>query len=116
MKVIIFVLTFFFFQAEDGIRVRTVTGVQTCALPICERGALPGPELLVRVGEDRLQEHRAARRVDRVVDEAERAHDGVRSEERRGGKESRSRLSQNYIILIVLSFGCLFRYNRMVLI
>src|SRR5438094_7949597 len=25
----------FFFQAEDGIRDRTVTGVQTCALPIC---------------------------------------------------------------------------------
>ena len=25
---------FFFFQAEDGIRVRLVTGVQTCALPI----------------------------------------------------------------------------------
>src|SRR5438094_7182480 len=32
----------FFFQAEDGIRDRTVTGVQTCALPIsafmCFRG------------------------------------------------------------------------------
>src|SRR2546430_8481237 len=27
-------LTFFFFQAEDGIRDLTVTGVQTCALPI----------------------------------------------------------------------------------
>src|SRR5437867_8901486 len=27
-------LCFFFFQAEDGIRDRTVTGVQTCALPI----------------------------------------------------------------------------------
>src|SRR5207248_7023886 len=27
---------FFFFQAEDGIRDRTVTGVQTCALPISE--------------------------------------------------------------------------------
>src|SRR2546427_11303579 len=27
---------FFFFQAEDGIRDLTVTGVQTCALPICE--------------------------------------------------------------------------------
>src|SRR6266478_8390636 len=26
---------FFFFQAEDGIRLLTVTGVQTCALPIC---------------------------------------------------------------------------------
>ena len=25
---------FFFFQAEDGIRDGTVTGVQTCALPI----------------------------------------------------------------------------------
>src|SRR5207245_6384322 len=29
------VLVFFFFQAEDGIRDATVTGVQTCALPIC---------------------------------------------------------------------------------
>src|SRR5207248_3624522 len=27
---------FFFFQAEDGIRDRTVTGVQTCALPISD--------------------------------------------------------------------------------
>src|SRR6266540_5968577 len=27
-------LVFFFFQAEDGIRDRDVTGVQTCALPI----------------------------------------------------------------------------------
>src|SRR5699024_12133994 len=29
-----FVLYFFIFQAEDGIRDRNVTGVQTCALPI----------------------------------------------------------------------------------
>src|SRR5437667_12099760 len=29
------ILFFFFFQAEDGIRDRDVTGVQTCALPIC---------------------------------------------------------------------------------
>src|SRR5256885_2135309 len=28
-------LCFFFFQAEDGIRDYKVTGVQTCALPIC---------------------------------------------------------------------------------
>src|SRR6266478_9139293 len=28
---------FFFFQAEDGIRDLTVTGVQTCALPICRQ-------------------------------------------------------------------------------
>src|SRR2546430_5851735 len=30
----------FFFQAEDGIRDLTVTGVQTCALPICDRDQL----------------------------------------------------------------------------
>ena len=29
------VVWFFFFQAEDGIRDYKVTGVQTCALPIC---------------------------------------------------------------------------------
>src|SRR5260370_12760842 len=29
---------FFFFQAEDGIRDSSVTGVQTCALPICLTG------------------------------------------------------------------------------
>src|SRR5205823_10402958 len=27
----------FFFQAEDGIRDKLVTGVQTCALPICRK-------------------------------------------------------------------------------
>src|SRR5690349_23012355 len=31
----------FFFQAEDGIRDLYVTGVQTCALPICRRGQGP---------------------------------------------------------------------------
>src|SRR6266508_5656244 len=30
-----FIFFFFFFQAEDGIRDGHVTGVQTCALPIC---------------------------------------------------------------------------------
>src|SRR2546430_4451680 len=31
----------FFFQAEDGIRDLTVTGVQTCALPISRTTSLP---------------------------------------------------------------------------
>src|SRR5438309_11376693 len=31
---VIVIVFFFFFQAEDGIRDGTVTGVQTCALPI----------------------------------------------------------------------------------
>src|SRR5688572_32847266 len=34
----------FFFQAEDGIRDLTVTGVQTCALPICCRNMSYAPE------------------------------------------------------------------------
>src|SRR5260370_19395503 len=33
-SVIVFFVCFFFFQAEDGIRDSSVTGVQTCALPI----------------------------------------------------------------------------------
>src|SRR5258708_8695771 len=49
----IFFFFFFFFQAEDGIRDDLVTGVQTCALPICDlslaariqRRLLPEPGL-----------------------------------------------------------------------
>src|SRR5689334_24750345 len=89
----------FFFQAEDGIRDGTVTGVQTCALPILcigHRGgghrpqtvrAVPGSRrggcgcqdrtvsLALRSDEQRPREYRDAR--------------GVRSEERRVGKEWR---------------------------
>src|SRR2546427_13310733 len=43
---------FFFFQAEDGIRDLTVTGVQTCALPILPHARLLGqrPQLGSRIG------------------------------------------------------------------
>src|SRR2546427_9871381 len=47
-------LLFFFFQAEDGIRDLTVTGVQTCALPI-SRHSLGVPvwrDLVVRGAAD----------------------------------------------------------------
>src|SRR5438067_10097303 len=37
-------MVFFFFQAEDGIRDRNVTGVQTCALPIFPQGRVPHPD------------------------------------------------------------------------
>src|SRR5256885_8180051 len=39
-------LFFFFFQAEDGIRDYKVTGVQTCALPICVRVPRSSTELV----------------------------------------------------------------------
>src|SRR4051794_41970684 len=83
---------FFFFQAEDGIRDGRVTGVQTCALPISRNSA--SSTLSSTFG--RL--HRI-RYVDESVLDAElrgqpvaqRADAERRSEERRVGKECRSR-------------------------
>src|SRR5256886_15815673 len=46
---------FFFFQAEDGIRDLTVTGVQTCALPIYEKEIAAGLALLLIVLYDIFQ-------------------------------------------------------------
>src|SRR6266496_5613540 len=68
----LFFYCFFFFQAEDGIRDLYVTGVQTCALPIFQAGCVG----LVAAG--RVQQD------DFAVG---------RSEERRVGKECRSRWS-----------------------
>src|SRR5438046_3696483 len=80
---------FFFFQAEDGIRDWSVTGVQTCALPIWV--ALYQGERSVAA----LRRHRA--RAQRGVGRAARRRrgelqraDAGRSEERRVGKECRS--------------------------
>src|SRR3712207_8766013 len=47
---------FFFFQAEDGIRDIGVTGVQTCALPICRPAG--GKTLPPRVQRRRSRLHR----------------------------------------------------------
>src|SRR5205823_11472476 len=55
---------FFFFQAEDGIRDKLVTGVQTCALPIyCTVTGLSGagPDSLLVALYDRTDELRAQR-------------------------------------------------------
>src|SRR5437762_8646470 len=64
------VVFFFFFQAEDGIRDTSVTGVQTCALPICHsshdgpRGVLRGravaQDLFDRAGKPRRKIGRAS--------------------------------------------------------
>src|SRR2546427_9525518 len=78
---------FFFFQAEDGIRDLTVTGVQTCALPIS-----PQVENLLR---ERARS-RAPVRGDAGADARRAPRRGAphaRSEERRVGKECRSRWS-----------------------
>src|SRR6267143_4941812 len=51
---------FFFFQAEDGIRDGTVTGVQTCALPILADGLVHAGE---RVGVPGLMRPTGSRNV-----------------------------------------------------
>src|SRR2546421_2054751 len=95
------VFFFFFFQAEDGIRDLIVTGVQTCALPILFPGSAR-PRSGVGGGRDR-RPHLAD--IDRrqcprdtpcpTAGDAHRDADGIhrRSEERRVGKECRSRWS-----------------------
>src|SRR5438067_8863148 len=89
---------FFFFQAEDGIRDRNVTGVQTCALPISRR---PQADARQRArGHRRLGRRAVLHEGDREpVVERQLVGGGNpevlrrtrRSEERRVGKECRSR-------------------------
>src|SRR5206468_9374243 len=77
---------FFFFQAEDGIRDLIVTGVQTCALPI-----LPCASIIRSCNCPR----RATSRANTTRARASSASSTwtTRSEERRVGKECRSRWS-----------------------
>src|SRR5256885_3320793 len=94
---------FFFFQAEDGIRDYKVTGVQTCALPIL--GELPAedknrvyfytifPNLLLSLHPDYVMFHTLRPEApDRTHITCEWLFH-ARSEERRVGKECRSRWS-----------------------
>src|SRR5690606_39815661 len=97
-------------QAEDGIRDFHVTGVQTCALPIFEATAYGvafhrgNQRLARRFGENSKATARlalalhAAARLDQIgtggkgpARASNDAHEQARSEERRGGKECRSR-------------------------
>src|SRR5574343_68111 len=63
------ILLFFFFQAEDGIRYRDVTGVQTCALPISpflKNYTMKYPNYNMKTATDRICE------LQRERDEVER--------------------------------------------
>src|SRR2546427_4545737 len=75
---------FFFFQAEDGIRDLTVTGVQTCALPISSKDRAGRKSTMSPVQQDIQTLRRGSEEL--IVEEE-------RSEERRVGKECRSRWS-----------------------
>src|SRR5256884_4525910 len=95
------VVFFFFFQAEDGIRDVAVTGVQTCALPICGKSPPGGPGATAAYHRDYLAEP-VGDLAPRVLNDRgglqslwsiRAAIVPYRSEERRVGKECRSRWS-----------------------
>src|SRR2546421_6244498 len=98
--VVCLVFLFFFFQAEDGIRDLIVTGVQTCALPIYsltkERGSLGIFALTTEQCAEVVQRLAILRiafnsRSELALGLSEPPL--KRSEERRVGKECRSRWS-----------------------
>src|SRR5690606_39418174 len=83
---------FFFFQAEDGIRDFHVTGVQTCALPISPTSnADPNRKYSVSANS-------TERPVFAAPSNSASSARGCRSEERRVGKECRSRRSADEVI------------------
>src|SRR3989442_11055669 len=81
-------LFFFFFQAEDGIRDADVTGVQTCALPILWKMHLCGPHQVHLPHRPKKDEPGPG-----MQPSGNRRTAQERSEERRVGKECRSRWS-----------------------
>src|SRR5688572_31868498 len=85
---------FFFFQAEDGIRDLTVTGVQTCALPIypkkVTRSALQNAASIAGL---LLTTECLITELPEKEKPAPAGGGHGRSEERRVGKECRSRWS-----------------------
>src|SRR5438067_5120027 len=87
ISVVIF-FSVFFFQAEDGIRDRNVTGVQTCALPILLAHDAPFIAALL-----------AVLKTGNIYVPLDGATPGprLRSEERRVGKECRSRWSAYHL-------------------
>ena len=87
--VFVFFVFFFFFQAEDGIRDHCVTGVQTCALPIFGNATCTATTTSAVV----VLADGVGMSVDDFVVNTTRDN---RSEERRVGKECRSRWSPDH--------------------
>src|SRR5256885_8839497 len=98
-----FSLKIFFFQAEDGIRDYKVTGVQTCALPIfgsCVNAIRSAVSTVAAFGVSVIAQPSNARVPSSttlvshgLTARPRRGSSRIRSEERRVGKECRSRWS-----------------------
>src|SRR5260370_9465803 len=92
----------FFFQAEDGIRDSSVTGVQTCALPISRNTCMQGrrddettvfSQSVSNSASTPSLDHAPRDPLFPVAHALTRSFMKERSEERRVGKECRSRWS-----------------------
>src|SRR5699024_11379998 len=99
----VLILYIFFFQAEDGIRDRNVTGVQTCALPISYWAANRFLAASIRLTENRSSVSALASTASSSAmcsrNHSARLAGSIstrRSEERRVGKECKSKWSSNY--------------------
>src|SRR5258708_29582048 len=82
-----FLSSFFFFQAEDGIRDDLVTGVQTCALPICTA-------TVRRFCEQRLLEEILALEPDNLFILQKRLTVAVRRGDRKAIRETMAQLNK----------------------
>src|SRR5699024_12226980 len=93
----------FFFQAEDGIRDRNVTGVQTCALPILMdiQDFVSCMSIICLKWEYCPRMHLIKERCIffeggfKIHGSNNKGSNSIRSEERRVGKECRDRWSRN---------------------
>src|SRR5687768_18123440 len=92
---LIFVILFFFFQAEDGIRDVAVTGVQTCALPILSMDKIDSlRQLLVVMHDRRLGDTNRSLFADRLRSEERRVGKGVDLGGRRIIKKKKKRVKE----------------------
>src|SRR2546427_11907843 len=89
----------FFFQAEDGIRDLTVTGVQTCALPISmtRHKFSIAASWHQELGSEQSSDEKLVARHSGGPNRLRLIHPGMRSEERRVGEEWRNWRVPDYL-------------------
>src|SRR5207253_7339201 len=95
----VFYVFYFFFQAEDGIRDGHVTGVQTCALPISlstSRSRFSASFLHMMLATMRGRDGTVPVTSRSAYSFLSAGQISARSEERRVGKECRSRRSTDH--------------------
>src|SRR5699024_1772833 len=96
---------FFFFQAEDGIRDRNVTGVQTCALPLWRSALLT--QTVAKASAGAIEHIPVARvtNIGRAIDYLKEKHIWVVGTDETGEKDYRTLDGQTAIALVIGNEG-----------